>query len=83
MTDIMASLFVDVHASEAKLTLFRDGNCYLIASTVSAYFLRQMLLNVVADGSTRSLCNALYNRPSSRLDIAFHGIWAETNPHMR
>jgi len=58
MTDIMASLFVTVHPSKDKLTLFCDGNCFLIASTVSAYSLRQMLLRVVADGSTKSSRNA-------------------------
>ena len=79
----MANLFVDVHPSKAKLTLFRDGNCFLIASTVSAYSLRQRLPRVVADGSTRSSRNTLYDRPSSRFDIAFHRIWAETNPYMR
>jgi len=83
MTDVMANLFVDAHPSKAKLTLFRDGNCFLIASTVSAYSLQQMLLRVVADGSTRSSRNALYDRRSSRFDIAFYGIWAETNPNMR
>jgi len=83
MTDVMANLFVDVHPSKAKLTLFRIGNCFLIASTVSAYCLRQMLLRVVADGSTRSSRNALYDRHSSRFDIMFHGICAETNPNLR
>jgi len=42
-----------------------------------------MLVMVVADGSTRSSCNALYDYCSSRFDIAFYGIWAETNPNMR
>ena len=70
----MANLFVDVHPSKAKLTLFGTGNCFLIASTVSAYSLRQMLLRVVADGSTSSLRNAVYDRRSSRFDIAFHEI---------
>jgi len=79
----MANLFVDVHLSKAKLNLFRDGNCFLIVSTVSAYSPPQMLLRVVADGSTRSSRNALYDRRSSRFDIAFHGIWANTNPNMR
>jgi hypothetical protein len=83
MTDVIASLFVDVHPSKVKLTLFRIGNCFLIASTVSAYSLQQMLLRVVADGRTRSLCNALYDGRSSRYDIAIHGICAETNPNMR
>ena len=54
MTDVMASLFVHVHPSKPKLTLFCIANCFLIASTVSAYSLRQMLLRVVADGRTRS-----------------------------
>jgi len=74
MTDVMHSLFVDVHPSKAKLTLFRDGNCFLIASTVSAYSLREMLQRVAADGSTRSSRNAVYNCRSSRFDIVFHGI---------
>jgi len=79
----MASLIVDVHPSKAKLTLFRNGNCFLIASMVSAYSLRQMLMRVVVDGSTRSSRNALYDRRCSRFDIAFHGIYAETIPNMR
>jgi len=83
MTDIIASLFIDVHPSKAKLTLFRSGNCFIIASTVSAYCLRQMLLRVVADGRTRWSHNALYDRRSSRFDIAIYRICAETNPNMR
>jgi len=70
----MGSLFVDVHPSKAKLTLFCDGNCFLIASIVSAYSLLQILLRVVADGITRSSRNAVYDRSSCRFDIAFHGI---------
>jgi len=58
MTDVLASLFVDVYASKAKLSLFRDGNCFLIASTVSAYSRRLMMLKVVVGGSTRSSRNA-------------------------
>jgi len=58
MTDVMASLLVHDHPSKAKLTLFNDGICFLIASTVSAYTLQQMLLRVEADGSTKSLRNA-------------------------
>jgi len=83
MTDVMASLFVDVHPSKARPTLFLDSNCLVIASTVSACSLRHMLVMVIADGCTRLSCNALYDRRSSRLDIVFHGIWAETNPDMR
>jgi len=79
----MVNLFVDVHPSKAQLTLFRNCNCFLIASTGSVYSLRQMLLRVVADGSTRSWRNAFYDHRSSRFDIAFHGICAGTNPNMR
>jgi len=74
MTDVIANLFVEVPSSNAKLTLFLVGNCFLIAFTVSEYSLRQMLLRVLADGSTSSLRNVLYDRRSSRFDIAFHGI---------
>jgi len=83
MTDVMASLYVDVHPSTAKQNLFRDSNSFLIASTVSAYFLRQMLLCVLADSMTWLSRNDPYDRRSSRFDIAFHGISAETNPNMR
>jgi len=83
MTDVIANLFVDVHPSKAKLTLFVDGNCFLIASTVSVYSLRQILLRVLANGNTNSLCNALYDRLSWRFDIGFHGICAETKPNVR
>jgi len=74
MTDLMASLFVDVHPSKAELTLFLEGNCVLIAFTVSVYFLQQMLLSMLVDGSTNSLCNGLYDCPSSKFDIPFPGI---------
>jgi len=83
MTEVMASLFVEVHPSKAKQTLFRNGNYFLIASTVSAYSLRQMLIWVVADGRTRSACNALYDCRNSGFDVAFQGMGAETNPNMR
>ena len=83
MADILASLFIDVHPSKAKLTLFCIGNRFLITSTVSAYTLQQMLLTIVADGRTRSSGNVLYHSRSSRFDIAFHGICAETNSNMR
>jgi hypothetical protein len=74
MTHIMATMFVDVHPSEAKLTVFRDGNCFLIASTVSPYSIQQMLLRVAADGSNILSCNALYDLCSSRFVIVFQGI---------
>jgi len=83
MTDVMASLIVDVRPSKAKLTLFCIGNCFLIASTLNAYSLRQMLLRVIADVRTRSSGNHIYDRRTSRFDIAFHAICAETNPNMR
>jgi hypothetical protein len=74
MTDVIANLFVDVHPSKAKLTLFLDSNCFLIATTVSLYSLRQMLLRALADSNTKSPRNALYERRSLRFDIAFDGI---------
>jgi len=77
MTDVMAGLIVDIHPSKAELTLFHDRNWLLIASTVSAYSLRQMLLRVIADGSTRSSRDALSDHRSSTFDIAFDGLWAE------
>jgi len=83
MTDVMPSLFIDVHPSKAKLTLFFDRNCFLSASTVSVNALQQMLLSVLSAGSANSRRNALYDRRSSRFEIAFHGIWDETNPNMK
>jgi len=82
MIDIIANLFVDVHPTKAPLTLFLDGTCFLIASTVSVYSLQQILPRVLADGDTSSRRNALYDRCSSRVDIAIHGIWADTKPNM-
>jgi len=79
----MANLFIDVHPSKAKLTLFLDMNCFLIVSTVSENSLRQMLLSMLADGSTNTLHDELYDRCNSRFDIAFHGLWGETNPKKR
>jgi len=83
MMDIMASLFVEVHLSKVKLTLFCHGNCFLIASMDSEYSLWELLLSVAADGSTRSLRNALYDRCSFRFEIEFHGLSAKINPNMR
>jgi len=82
MTDVMVSLLVDVHSSKAKQTSFDDGNCFVIASTVSVYSLQQMWLRVVADGSTRSLLNASYDRRSLGFDTARQGISADTNSNM-
>jgi len=83
MTDVMADLFVEVHPSKAKLSLFRNGSWFFIVSTVGAYSLRQMLLRVVTDGRTRTSFNALDDRGSWKFVIAFHGMRAETNPNMR
>jgi len=74
----MAHSFVDLLPSEAKLNIFLDGNCFLIASTVTEYFLQQILVRVLADGSIRLLCNAFYDRRSSMFDVVLDGIWAET-----
>ena len=74
MTEVMACLFVDFDPSKGNVTLFGDGNCFLVASAVSAWSLQQMLLTVVADGSTRSLHTASYEHHCSRFDIAFHGL---------
>jgi hypothetical protein len=79
----MHSLFIDVHPSKTKLTLSCHGNCFLIASPVSAYCLWQMLLRVEADGRTRLSCNALDDRRSSRFEIEFHATCVQTNPNMR
>jgi len=83
MTDVITNIFVDVHLSKAKRTLFLDGNSILIAFTVSVYSLLQILLRVLADGNTNRHRNAFYVLPSSRFDIAFNGILAETKPNMR
>ena len=82
MTDVIANLFVDVHPSKPKLTLFLDSTCFLIASTVSAYSLWQRLLRVLADGSTSSLVNALYDQCSLRFEIAIQEMCAETYSNM-
>jgi len=82
MIDIMASYLLDVHLSKAKLSLFHGGNCILIASMVAVYSHRQMLLRVVANSRTSVLGNAVSDYRSSRFDIAFQRIRAETNPNM-
>jgi hypothetical protein len=72
MTDVIPNLFVDVHPSKAKLTLFLDSNWFLIVSTVSVYSLQQILLRVLPDSNTNSLLNALHEHLSSTFDVAFH-----------
>jgi len=74
MTDDIAKFFLDVHLSKVKLTSFLDGNCFLIASTLSQYIIEQWLLRVLADRSTNSLHNAFYDHCSLRFEIAFHEI---------
>jgi hypothetical protein len=59
ITDVITNLFLDIHPSTAKVTLFLDGNCFLIGFTTSEYSLGQMLLRVVADKRTSLLHNAL------------------------
>jgi hypothetical protein len=83
MIDGMASLFVDVHPSKAKLTLFSLGNCFLIASAIKAYSFYQMLLRADADSTATSPRNVLYDCCSSRFDIVLRAICAERNPKMR
>jgi len=59
MTYIMANVIFDVYPSKGKLTIFRDGNYFLIATTFNNYFLQPMLLWVEVDASTILLRNAL------------------------
>jgi len=70
MTEVIANLFVDVHLSKPKLTLFLDGNCFVIPSTVSEYSLWQMLQRVREDGSTSSPSHASNDNRRSSLDTA-------------
>jgi len=83
MMDIIVDLFVDVHPSKATLTLFLDGNCFVIVSTVCVYSLLQILRKMLADGNTNWVRNALYDCRSLWFDIAFHELWAKTNHHIR
>ena len=79
----MANVFIDTHLSKDKLTLFVDGNYFIIGCTVSEYSLWQKLLRMLVNGTTRLLENALYHDVSSRFDIVFHGILANTICTMR
>jgi len=74
MTEVMASLFVEVRPCKATLRLIHDGNFLIIASTAGAYSLQLMLQRVVADGITRSSLEALYDSRSFKFDIALHGL---------
>ena len=83
MTDKMANLFVDVQPSNAILTLFFVGNCFLIATIVREYSLCQIILRVLAKGSTKLGCKVLNVHRNSRFVIAVHGICGETNPNIK
>jgi len=83
MINVIANLFNNVHPSKAKLISFLDCNYFLIASTVSVYSLGQSLLEALPDGSTSSVCNALYGLVSSWFEIPFQGMGAETDPGIR
>jgi len=61
ISNIMARLLVDVQPFKATLTIFHACNCFLFASSVSAFALPQMLWRVVADAHTMSLHKALYS----------------------
>jgi hypothetical protein len=61
MTGMMANIFVDIHLSKAKHTVYLDGNCDFHAYTICEYSLRQMLPIMLAAGSTNSLQNTLYD----------------------
>jgi len=78
-TNDMGNLFINVHPSNPELSSFHDGNCLLIASTVTPDSLRHMFLSVVASGRTRSSRKALYDCFTCTFHIAFHGIWAKQN----
>jgi len=58
---------------KSKESLFLAGNCLLIASTVSVYSLRQILLRVLADCNTNSPGNALHERRSVRAGTQVSG----------
>jgi len=59
MTDVIASVFADVHLSNGEGALVRDGNCFIIASTVNEYSPLQIFSRVVVDSSTSSPHNDL------------------------
>jgi hypothetical protein len=44
MTNVMASLIVDIKLSNENLTLFGDGNWFLIAATANEYYQRSLML---------------------------------------
>jgi len=78
----MACLFVDVNPSKAKLTVFDDGNSFLLARTGCACCLWEMFLSVMAEGSTKSRRNGWSDYRSSKFDVAFYLTWAERNDNL-
>lgn len=70
----MFNLFIGVHLSKAKLTLFPNGSCFLASYTVSMYYYEQMLQRVLADCSTNLLHNELYDGHSFRFDVELQGV---------
>ena len=55
----------------------------LLTPTVSEDFLWQTLVRVQADGSTSLVYDPVYDNCSTWFDIAFIGLWAETNSNLR
>ena len=67
MTYIMTSLIVDHNPSKAKLSLLLDGNCFVFASNVSVYPLRQMSLSVLAAGCNMQQWHVTHGRVTAIL----------------
>jgi hypothetical protein len=80
VTDVIFNLFVEVHPCKSPLALLLDGNYFLIPSCVGKYTHWHILPNVLADSNTISLCSALYNCHSWRVDIALCGWCPEHIP---
>jgi hypothetical protein len=78
----MVNFFLDVHPSTAILTLFLDGHCFSIASTVTDYSIWQMLVKESVHDTTDVLRKVLYHCHSCKFDIVFQKIWAKTNTNM-
>jgi hypothetical protein len=69
-----------VNLSKVQLTVLLDGSCFLFASTVSEYSVRQREPQVLGDASNSSLHNALYDHCFTWLNIVFDGIQTKLNP---
>lgn len=79
----MVNLFVAVHLSKAKLTLYHDCNCNSIASTVSAKSCQKLLPRVIADSSTISSPNDFYDPHQSTYEISLYEISGKTKFNLR